>query len=115
MQFQEDGPKDKQIRALESFGTKPLEFFVQQGHNAPLERWTIFLQRSSTSRTQLESSLLAELKYAFSAEQDVTIKKMMALKPLFIDNLRAWASRGIDHFILMQLHKPYAAGKFSIR
>ena len=43
-------------------------------YDAPLERSTIFLYRSSTSRTPLDSSGLAELKYAFLAGQDVTLK-----------------------------------------
>ena len=34
-------------------------------YNAPLEGSTIFLHRSSTNRTPLDSSGLAELKYAF--------------------------------------------------
>ena len=36
-------------------------------YDAPLEGSTIFLYRSSTSRTPLDSSGLAELKYAFSS------------------------------------------------
>ena len=39
----------------------------------------------------------------------------MVLKPLSIDDLKAWASIEIDNFIVMQLHKPYAIGKLSIR
>ena len=43
-------------------------------YDAPLEGWTIFLYRSSTSGSPLDSSGLPELKYAFSAGQDVTLK-----------------------------------------
>ena len=82
-------------------------------HDAALEGSTSFLQGSSTSRTPLESSRLAELKYAFPAGQDIRLK-MMALEPLSIDDLKAWASRGINNFISIQLYKPYAVGKLSI-
>ena len=51
----------------------------------------------------------------FSTAPDVTLKKNTALEPLSIDDLKAWASRGIDNFISIQLHKRYAVGKLSIR
>ena len=45
-------------------------------HDAPLEGSTIFLNRSSTSRTRLDSSGLAELKYAFFSRTGRNTKKL---------------------------------------
>ena len=68
MQFQQDWPKDKKITALSLFLAENFEKFRSTEHDgAPLEGSTIFLYRSSTSRTSLDSSGLAELKYADSA------------------------------------------------
>ena len=64
MQFQQDWPKDKKITALEMFWLKTEKFRSTELY-APRERSTIFLYRSSTGRTPLNSSRLAELKYAF--------------------------------------------------
>ena len=50
----------------------------------------------------------------FSAVQDLRLK-VTALEPLSIDDLKAWASSGHDIFISIQLHKPYAVAKLSIR
>ena len=75
MQFKRDLPKNKRITALLIFWPENLEKYRStELYNAPLEGSTIFLYRSSTSRTSLVSSGLAELKYAFSAGQDVTLK-----------------------------------------
>ena len=49
----------------------------------------------------------------FSAGQDVTLKNT-ALEHFSIDDLSAWAPRGIDISISVQLHKPYTVGKLSI-
>ena len=65
MQFQEDWPKYKKITALLISLHENLEKFRStELHGAPLERSTIFLYRSTSSRTPLESSPSAELKYA---------------------------------------------------
>ena len=45
-------------------------------YDAPLEESTIFLYRSSTSRTPLDSSRLAELKYAFFSGTGRNTKKL---------------------------------------
>ena len=45
-------------------------------YDAPLEGLTIFLYRSSTSRTPLDSSGLAELKYAFFSRTGRNTKKL---------------------------------------
>ena len=45
-------------------------------YDAPLEGSTIFLYRSSTSRTPLDSSGLAELKYAFFCRAGRNTKKL---------------------------------------
>ena len=66
MQFQHDWLKDKKVTALLIFLPENLEKYRSTGlYDAPLEGSTIFLYRSSTSRTPLDSSGLAELKYAF--------------------------------------------------
>ena len=46
-------------------------------YNAPLEGSTIFLYRSSNSRTSLVSSGLAELKYAFFSRTVRNTKKLL--------------------------------------
>ena len=45
-------------------------------HDAPLEGSTFFLLRSSTSRTALDSSGLAELKYAFFSRTGHNTKEL---------------------------------------
>ena len=45
-------------------------------YDAPPERSTIFLYRSSTSRTPLDSSGLAQLKYAFFSRTGRNTKKL---------------------------------------
>ena len=75
MQFQKDWPKDEKITALKFLPKNLEKFRLTELYDAPLEGSTFFLYRSSTSRTSLVSSGLAELKYAFfSAGQDVTLK-----------------------------------------
>ena len=65
MQFQHDWPKDKKITDLLFFWRKTEKFRLTELYGAPLEESTIFLYRSSTCRTSMESCRLAELKYAF--------------------------------------------------
>ena len=75
MQFQHEWPKDKKITALLIFLPENLEKCGStELYDAPLERSTIFLYRSSTSRTRLDSSGLAELKYAFFSRTGRTSK-----------------------------------------
>ena len=65
-QFQHDWPKDKNNTALLIFFPENLEKYRSTDlYDAPLEGLTTFLYRSSTSRTLLNSSGLAEFKYAF--------------------------------------------------
>ena len=67
--------RKKKITALLLFLPENLEKYRStELYDAPLEGSTIFLYCSSTSRTSLLSSGLVELKYAFSAGQDVTLK-----------------------------------------
>ena len=64
--------------------TENLEKFRSTEHyGAPLEGSTIFLCRSSTCRMSMESSRLAELKYAFSEGQDVRLKNYRARSSFF--------------------------------
>ena len=65
MQFQQDGPKGKQITALLKILQENLEKFrLTELYDVPLEGSTIFLYRSSLGCTSMESCRLAELKYA---------------------------------------------------
>ena len=56
-------------------------------YDAPLEGSTTFLYRSSTSHSPLDSSGLAELKYAFFSRTGRKTKKITALEALSIDGL----------------------------
>ena len=77
MQFQHDWPKDRKIISLLPFLPENLEKYRStELYDAPLEGLTIFLYRSSTSRTPLDSSGLAELKYAFFSRTGSKIKKL---------------------------------------
>ena len=76
MQFQHDWPEDKQITALLIFLPENLEKYCStELYDAPLEGSTVFLYHSSTSRTSLVSSGLAELKYAFFSRTGRNTKK----------------------------------------
>ena len=77
MKFQHDWPKDKQITALLIFWPENLKKYRStELYYAPLEGLTIFLYHSSTSRTSLVSSGLAELKYAFFSRTARSTKKL---------------------------------------
>ena len=77
MQFQHDWPRTKKITALLHFLPENLEKNRStELYDAPLEGPTIFLYRSSTSRTSLDSSGLAELKYAFFSRTGHNTKKL---------------------------------------
>ena len=52
------------------------KYRLTEHYDAPLEGLTIFLYRSSTSRTPLDSSGLAELKYAFFSRTGRSTKKL---------------------------------------
>ena len=87
MQFQHDWPKDKKITALLIFLPENLEKHRStELYDASLEGSTIFLYRSSTSRTPLDSSGLAELKYAFFSRTGRYTKKLRH-DPFSIDYL----------------------------
>ena len=77
MQFQHEWPKDKKITALLIFFPENLEKYRStELYHAPLEGSTIFLYRSSTSHTPLDSSGLAELKYTFFSRTGRNTKKL---------------------------------------
>ena len=79
MQFRKDSGQNEKDMAFETFGAKTQNFFrstsVKHSRKAGT---TIFPQRSYTNRMAMESSRLAELKYAFSAAWDVRRKKLTA-------------------------------------
>ena len=76
MQFQQDCPKDEKITALLIFLPENLEKYRStEIYDAPLDGSTIFLYHSSTSHTPLDSSGLAELKYAFFSRTARNTKK----------------------------------------
>ena len=71
------GQKTKKITALLIFLAENLEKYRStELYDAPLEGSTIFLYRSSTSRTPLDSSGLAELKYAFFSRTGRNTEKL---------------------------------------
>ena len=77
MQFQHDWPKDKKLQLFYFFLPENLEKYLStELYGAPLEGSTIFLYRSSTSRTPLDTSALAELKHAFFSRTGRNNKKL---------------------------------------
>ena len=69
------GQKIKKLQLFYFFLPENLEkYHSTELYDVPLEGSTIFLYRSSTSRTPLDSSGLAELNMHFSVGQDVTLK-----------------------------------------
>ena len=77
MQFQHDWPNDKKSTALLIFLPENLEKHRStELCDAPIEGSTIFLYRSSTGRTPLDSSGLAELKYAFFSRTGRNTKEL---------------------------------------
>ena len=77
MQFQQNGPNGKKVTAILIFLPENLEkFCLTELYHAPLEGSTIFLWRSSTSHTPLDSCRLAELKYAFFSRTGRNTKKL---------------------------------------
>ena len=67
----------KKITALLIFLPENLEKYSStELYDAPLEGWTIFLYRSSTSPTPVDSSGLGELKYAFFSRTGRNTKKL---------------------------------------
>ena len=59
------GQKIKKLQLLIFLPENLEKYRTTELYDAPLEGSTIFLYRSSTSRTPLDSSGLAELNYAF--------------------------------------------------
>ena len=66
VQFQQDWPKDKKITALLIFWLKTEKFRLTELYGAPPEGSTIFLYRSSTCHTSMESCRLAEFECEIS-------------------------------------------------
>ena len=63
-----------------NFLRKTEKFCSTEHYGAPLEGSTIFLCRSPTCRTSMESYRLAELKYAFFSKTGRKTKKLPCLK-----------------------------------
>ena len=81
MQFQQDWPKDEKNYSsfnllLENFK----KFHWTELYGVPLEGSTIFLHRSSTCRTSMESYRLAQLKYAIFSTTGQKTKKLQRSK-----------------------------------
>ena len=76
MQFQQDWSKDKKYSSFNFLAWKLGKNRSTELYGAPLEGSTIFLYRSSTSRTPLDSSRLAELKYAYFSRTGRNTKKL---------------------------------------
>ena len=86
MEFQQDCPKDKKIRALNFLPEKLEKIRSTELHGAPLEGSTIFLYRSSLGGTLLESCPVAELKYAIFSRTGRKTKKLPRSK-LFLSTV----------------------------
>ena len=76
MQFQQDWPKDKKLQLLIFLPENLEKFHSTELNDAPLEGSTIFLYCSFSSRTPLDSSGLAELKYTFFSRTGRNTKKL---------------------------------------
>ena len=86
MQFQNDWPKDKKITVLYFFLSENLEKYRStELYDAHLEGSTIFLYCSSTSRTSLDNSRLAELRYTFFSRTGRKTQKLRRLNLVSID------------------------------
>ena len=95
MQFQHDWPKDKKITAILIFVPENLEKYRStELYDAPLEGSTIFLYRSSTSRTTFDSSGLAELKYAFFSRTGRNTKKLRCSNLFKLTIFKHWLLKG---------------------
>ena len=70
------GQKKKNYSSLNFLAEKLEKFRSTELYGAPLEGWTIFLNRSSTCRISMESYRLAELKYAFFSRTGRNTKKL---------------------------------------
>ena len=79
MQFQHDWWKDKKLQLFNFFAWKLEKYHSTELSDAPLEGSTIFLNRSSTSRSSLVSSGLAELKYSFFSRTGRNTEKLQRL------------------------------------
>ena len=79
MEFQQDCPKDKKIKAL--FLTENLEKFRStELYGAALEGLTHFLCRSSLGCMSMERCQLADLKYAIFSSTGCKTKKLLRSK-----------------------------------
>ena len=76
MQFRQDWPKDKNYSSFNFLPENLEQYRSTELYDAPLEGSAIFLYRSSTSHTSLDSSGLAELKYAFFSRTGRNTKKL---------------------------------------
>ena len=76
MQFQQDLPKDKKLQLFNFWPENLEKLHSTELYGAPLDGSAIFLYPSSTSRTPLNSSRLAELKYAFFSRTRCNTKKL---------------------------------------
>ena len=95
MQLQHDWPKEKKITALLILLPENLEKDRStELYDAPLEGSTIFLYRSSTSRTPLDSSGLAELKYAFFIRTGRHTKKLRRSNLFQLTIFKHWLLEG---------------------
>ena len=77
MQFQHDWPENKKLQLFYFFLPENLEKYRStELYDAPLEGSIIFLYRSSTSGSPLDSSDLDELKYEFFSRTGRNTKKL---------------------------------------
>ena len=80
MEFQQDCPKDKKYSSFNFLAVNLEKFRSTELYGAALEGSTIFLYRSSTCCTSMESYRLAELKYAIFSMTGRKTKKLPSSK-----------------------------------
>ena len=84
-------------------------------YDAPLEGSTIFLCRSSMSRNPLDSSRLAELKYAFFSRTGRNTKKLQRSNLFPLTIFEHWLLEGSTFLFQYSLYMRYTIVKLSIR
>ena len=76
MQFQQDCPKDKELKLFNFLAENLENFRSTELYGAALEGSTIFLCRSSSGCRSMESCQLADLKYAIFSRTGCKTKKL---------------------------------------
>ena len=110
------GQKIKNYSSLNFFWPENLEKYRStELYDAPLDGSTIFLYPSSTSRTPLDSSGLAELKYAFFSRTGSNTKKLRRSNLFQMTILKYGLLEGSTILLQYSSISLYKVGKLCIR